>query len=134
MNALLVITSLILLFAMINLHLWHRRKHTALNQSASHISANSAGIFLTELDAMRAGTIGLGERLVKMERKMNALIQRIDQLELDAGGQNSYAQAIKLVKQGINKKDLMNTCELSEVEAGLLMMMHKEKEESQFRH
>ena len=134
MNALLVITSLILFFAMINLHLWHRRKLNTFNQSTPSVSVNSAGNFLTELEAMRAGTIGLGERLVKMERNMNALIQRIEQLELDAGGQNSYAQAIKLVKQGINKKDLMDTCELSEVEAGLLMMMHKENNESQFRH
>ncbi|MDH5391608.1 MAG: DUF2802 domain-containing protein [Gammaproteobacteria bacterium] len=89
-----------------------------------------------DLAALNAGSIGLGERLLKIERNQKLMAQRLEQLELHANGSNSYSQAINLVKQGINKQDLMATCELSEGEAGLLMMMHKKKKQrkSQFSH
>lgn len=133
MNALLVITSTILFLAIINLHLWHRRK--AKNISVQHPQPESTG-FTSDLAALNAGSIGLGERLLKIERNQKLLMQRLEQLELHANGNASYNQAINLVKQGINKQDLMATCELSEGEAGLLLMMHKKKKQrkSQFSH
>jgi len=134
MNALLVITSIIFFLAMVNLHLWHRRKINSLmtrplQQPESYRMSN-------DLAALNAGSIGLGERLLKIERNQKLMAQRLEQLELHANGSNSYSQAINLVKQGINKQDLMATCELSEGEAGLLMMMHKKKKQrkSQFSH
>ncbi|MDH5424939.1 MAG: DUF2802 domain-containing protein [Gammaproteobacteria bacterium] len=131
MNALLVITSIILFLAMINLQLWHSRKARRFlvqNPGSNRVAS--------DLVALNAGSIGLGERLLKIERQQKLLIQRLEQLELHANGNASYTQAINLVKQGINKEDLMATCELSEGEAGLLLMMHKKKKQqkSQFRH
>lgn len=133
MNALLVITSTILFLAIINLHLWHRKK--AKNISVQRIQPEST-CFTSDLAALNAGSIGLGERLLKIERNQKLLAQRVEQLELHANGNASYSQAISLVKQGINKQDLMSTCELSEGEAGLLLMMHKKKKQrkSQFSH
>ena len=132
MNALLVITSIILFLAIINLQLWHRRK--ARNLSVQQTLPESS-CFTSDLAALNAGSIGLGERLLKIERNQKLLAQRVEQLELHANGNASYSQAISLVKQGINKQDLMATCELSEGEAGLLMMMHKKKQrKSQIRH
>lgn len=133
MNALLVITSTILFLAIINLYLWHRKK--AKNFSVQHSQPESTG-FTSDLAALNAGSIGLGERLLKIERNQKLLMQRLEQLELHANGNASYNQAINLVKQGINKQDLMATCELSEGEAGLLLMMHKKKKQrkSQLRH
>ena len=133
MNALLVITSTILFLAIINLHLWHRRK--AKNISVQHPQSESTG-FTSDLAALNAGSIGLGERLLKIERNQKLLMQRLEQIELHANGNASYNQAINLVKQGINKQDLMATCELSEGEAGLLLMMHKKKKQrkTQFSH
>lgn len=126
MNALLVITSTILFLAIINLHLWHRRK--AKNISVQNPQSESTG-FTSDLAALNAGSIGLGERLLKIERNQKLLMQRLEQIELHANGNASYNQAINLVKQGINKQDLMATCELSEGEAGLLLMMHKKKKQ-----
>ena len=133
MNALLVITSIILFLAIINLQLWHRRK--ARNLSVQQTLPESS-CFTSDLAALNAGSIGLGERLLKIERNQKLLAQRVEQLELHANGNASYSQAISLVKQGINKQDLMATCELSEGEAGLLLMMHKKKKQrkSQLRH
>ncbi len=133
MNALLVITSTILFLAIINLHLWHRRK--AKNIPVQYSQPESTG-FTSDLAALNAGSIGLGERLLKIERNQKLLMQRLEQLELHANGNASYNQAINLVKQGINKQDLMATCELSEGEAGLLLMMHKKKKQrkAQFSH
>lgn len=134
MNALLVITCSILFLAIINLQLWHRRK--AKRFSVQQHSQSDSTCFTTDISALNAGSIGLGERLLKIERNQKLLTQRLEQLELHANGNESYSQAISLVKQGINKQDLMATCELSEGEAGLLMMMHKKKKQqkSQLRH
>lgn len=134
MNALLVLTCIILFLAMVNLQIWHSRKAKKLTPQ---IHPSEPGQFTTDIAALNAGSIGLGERLLKIERNQKLLIQRLEQLELHANGGGSYSQAINLVKQGINKQDLMSTCELSEGEAGLLLMMHKnekQKKKSQFRH
>jgi len=131
MNALLVITSSVLFLALINLLLWHRKKIRNLSESSPHHSSTR---MTSDLAALSAGSIGLGERLLKIERNQKLLAQRLEQLELHASGNGSYSQAINLVKQGINKEDLMATCELSEGEAGLLMMMHKKKNKSPLRH
>ncbi|MDH5518798.1 MAG: DUF2802 domain-containing protein [Gammaproteobacteria bacterium] len=132
MNALLVLTSISLLLAMVNLHLWHRRKLKSLSISA--LQPPLSNRMSNDLAALNAGSIGLGERLLKIERNQKLLAQRLEQLELHANGSASYSQAINLVKQGINKQDLMATCELSESEAGLLMMMHKKKSSSRLKH
>jgi len=132
MNALLVITSSVLFLALVNLLLWHRKKIRLLSESSPQNSSRLS----SDLAALSAGSIGLGERLLKIERNQKLLAQRLEQLELHASGNGSYSQAINLVKQGINKEDLMATCELSEGEAGLLMMMHKKKNQNkrQVRH
>jgi len=131
MNALLVITTSVLFLALINLMLWHRKKIRNLSELSPHHSSTR---MTSDLAALSAGSIGLGERLLKIERNQKLLAQRLEQLELHASGNGSYSQAINLVKQGINKEDLMATCELSEGEAGLLMMMHKKKKKSPLRH
>ena len=133
MNALLVLISSVLFLALINLAVWHRKKIRSLKISLHH---SSTGQFSSDLAALNAGSIGLGERLLRIERNQKLLAQKLEQIELHSGNNASYSQAINLVKQGINKEDLMSACELSETEAGLLMVMHKNKKQrkSQVRH
>lgn len=125
MNALLVLTSAILFLALINLWLWHRRKFAQF----LHSSGSTPGKISSDLAALNAGSIGLGERLLRIERNQKILADRLQQLELHDRNNATYNQAINLIKQGINKKDLISSCELSEAEAGLLMMMHDKKKQ-----
>ena len=133
MNALLVLISSVLFLALINLAVWHLKKIRSFKISHHH---SSPGQFSSDLAALNAGSIGLGERLLRIERNQKLLAQKLEQIELHSGNNASYSQAINLVKQGINKEDLMSACELSETEAGLLMVMHKNKKQrkSQVRH
>lgn len=133
MNALLVLISAVLFLAMINLLLWQHKKNRRVTVSQPKSSSNQMS---HDLAALNAGSIGLGERLLRIERNQKILAQKIEQLELHNSSDSSYSQAINLVKQGINKQDLMETCELSETEAGLLMVMHKNKKQrkSPLRH
>lgn len=133
MNALLVITSIILFLAMINLQLWHRRKLRNLSGQGTAPTSNRMS---SDLAALSAGSIGLGERLLRIERNQKLIAQRLEQLELHANGNASYSQAINLVKQGMNKQDLMESCEMSEAEAGLLMTMHENERQrkAQLQH
>lgn len=123
MNALLVIISCVLFLALINMWLWQRKK---LQDYAAHPRSSSDRVS-NDLAALNAGSIGLGERLLRIERNQKLLAQRLEQIELHDRTSASYNQAITLIKQGINKQDLMETCDLSEAEAGLLMMMHHHK-------
>ena len=133
MNALLVLISLTMFLALISLSLRHQKKIRILKKSHPQSSSSQ---FSNDLAALNAGSIGLGERLLRIERNQKLLAQKLEQLELHSGNNASYSQAINLVKQGINKEDLMSTCELSETEAGLLMVMHKNRKQrkSQLRH
>lgn len=124
MNALLVLTSAILFLALINLWLWHRRKISQFSKSVSSTPEKLS----SDLAALNAGSIGLGERLLRIERNQKLLADRLEQVEQHDRGNSGYNQAIRLIKQGMSKNDLISSCELSEAEAGLLMMMHDKKQ------
>jgi len=124
MNALLILTSAILFFALINLWLWHRKKISQLSKT----NLSSPDKISSDLVALNAGSIGLGERLLRIERNQKLLADRLEQVELHDRNNSGYNQAIRLIKQGMSKNDLISSCELSEAEAGLLMMMHEKKQ------
>lgn len=124
MNALLVIVSAVLFLALVNVLIWHFRKINHLRGSSAAISSEK---LLNDLAALNAGSIGLGERLLRIERNQKLLAEKIEQVEMHDRTNMTYNQAIDLIKRGVNKKDLMTSCDLSETEAGLLMTMHKKK-------
>ena len=130
MNALLILTSAILFFALINLWLWHRKKISQLSKT----NLSSPDKISSDLVALNAGSIGLGERLLRIERNQKLLADRLEQVELHDRNNSGYNQAIRLIKQGMSKNDLISSCELSEAEAGLLMMMHDKKKKARVSH
>lgn len=126
MFALYLITTVVFFLGLLNLWLWTRRQ---LSQPQSNSTrANPRQQLSSEVSALNAGAIGLGERLLKIERGLNALRQRLEQIELNEQGSSTYSQAINLVKRGTTAQELMQICDLSESEAELLIMMHQQHE------
>lgn len=74
--------------------------------------------------ALCSASSGVGERLVRLEDLVRRLTERHDQLELRAGAERHYGQAIRLVQGGAGVEDLIANCGLTRGEADLIVMLH----------
>jgi len=110
--AALLVTQLLLLGTVIRLRSAVARNRRRLAHLAPEVSALCS-----------AGT-GMGERLVRAEELLRRLTERHDQLELRAGGERQYAQAIRMVQNGAGIEDLVTSCGLTHGEAELVVMLH----------
>ena len=75
-----------------------------------------------DLAALCHGSLGLGERLAKLETRLANIATRQEHLELQEAPERSYKQAIKLVRQGANVEELMTDCGLARGEAELVLL------------
>lgn len=81
-----------------------------------------------ELAALCTANIGVGKQVGQMEQQVRRLAERQDLLELREASNRPYTQAIRLVRNGADVKDLMSTCALTQGEAELLVMLHGSKD------
>jgi hypothetical protein len=79
-------------------------------------------ILREDLGALCNGSLGLGERLARMESRLDTLAKRQEHLELQEAPERSYKQAIRLVRQGANVEELMTDCGLARGEAELVLL------------
>lgn len=78
-----------------------------------------------QLAALCSGSLAAGDHLVKLENRVQRVIERQDGLELRAAHERPYAQASELIHRGADIDDLVENCGLTRGEAELLLMMHK---------
>lgn len=81
-----------------------------------------------QLVAETANAAGAGRRQLAVERDIDQLRHRQDQLELRMADAQSYGQAEQLVKRGAGMEELISSCGLSRGEAELVMRMHRFRE------
>lgn len=75
-----------------------------------------------DLAALCKGSLGLGERVARLDTRLNTLAKRQEHFELQETPQRSYMHAIKLVQKGANVEDLMTDCGLARGEAELVLL------------
>lgn len=78
----------------------------------------------SDVAALCSAATGVGERLVRVEDLVRRLTERHDQLELRAGTDRHYGQAIRLVQGGAGADELIANCGLTRGEADLIVMLH----------
>lgn len=88
-----------------------------------------------QINALRAqlatevsGALSVNGRQLTLERDIDHLRHRQDQLELRMADAQTYGQAEQLVKRGADMDELISTCGLSRGEAELVMRMHRFRE------
>ena len=124
MNALVILISSILFTASLSLWVWTRKKITEFEQQAQkQIHSNHLS---DEISALNIGSIGLGGRFLKLEKELQALNHRIDEMQTQMQSQSPYAQAIHLAQRGSAAEEIVDLCGISFNEATLLVMMHKQ--------
>lgn len=79
-----------------------------------------------ESHAMGSGAIGMGHRLVEVEKRLNNTMERQMEIEQRDPGSLPYAYAVRLVEMGATVDDLVQNCGLARVEAELITLVHSE--------
>lgn len=80
---------------------------------------------------LAAGAIGQGRQLVQIEQHLGRLRERLDQLASSDGAGGAFNTAIRLARKGISAREIMETCGLSEMEADLVILLHREHEDAE---
>ncbi|MBM7072083.1 DUF2802 domain-containing protein [Shewanella sp. OPT22] len=87
-------------------------------------------IFKKELQELRNGTIGVGRRVIELEKKLKQYEARLDEAEQEEPQSRMYTRAMKMVSLGADIKEIVAECELPRAEAELLIRLHGAKQEA----
>ncbi len=118
--ALLSLVSLVLL--LLQLWLWRRQGRILARLETQQDRARQ---IRQDVGALCAGAVGVGERMLRLERRLRNVGERQERLELSDPGERPYAQAIRMVHRGASLEEIVSSCDLTRTEAQLLVMMHR---------
>ncbi|WOT06966.1 DUF2802 domain-containing protein [Shewanella sp. DAU334] len=77
-----------------------------------------------ELQELRSGTIGVGRRVLELEKKLQQQDVKLDEASQQDPQAKLYSRAMKMVGLGAGIDELMHECELPKAEAELLLRLH----------
>ncbi|WP_394200773.1 DUF2802 domain-containing protein [Shewanella waksmanii] len=77
-----------------------------------------------ELQELRSGTIGVGRRMLELEKRVIKQDARIDESTQQDPQARLYSRAMKMVDLGAGVDELVRECELPKAEAELLLRLH----------
>lgn len=79
-----------------------------------------------EVTASNNGTVGMGQRLMAMEKRLQAGTQKSEKIDYYQDEEfQPYSQAAQLFKMGLDAEEVARRCGLSRAEASLLEVMQK---------
>ena len=123
MNALVILIASLLFVAALALWLATRKRLDEFSLQI-HQQLYSEQV-IDQITAINAGSIGMGGRFIKLEREMQLLSARLDDLRSQMHSNTPYAHAITLAQKGSSVDEIMELCGISQNEAELLLMMHR---------
>ncbi|MCW8934406.1 MAG: DUF2802 domain-containing protein [Gammaproteobacteria bacterium] len=125
MNALIILLSSLMFLMSLALFVYTKKQLTAVQLSIqSSLRTNKVN---SELTALNAGSIGLGERFIKLEKQMQQMAARIDEVSSEINSNSPYAYAIELAHKSYSAESISEMCHISLTEAQLLVMMHQQQ-------
>jgi len=125
MNALVILLSSLMFLMSLALFVYTKKQLTSLQQSIQFkIHTNQVN---SELTALNAGSFGLGERFIKLEKQMQQMAARIDEVSSEMSNNSPYAYAIELALKATPAENIAELCHISLTEAQLLVMMHQQQ-------
>ena len=123
MNALVLLIASILFIASISILVWTRKHIQAIEHKIQ--SQQVSNHVIDDITALNIGSIGLGGRFLKLEKELQSLGTRLDEVHSQVQTNTPYAHAINLAQKGSTSEDIMELCQISRNEAELLLMMHR---------
>jgi len=86
-----------------------------------------------QVQVLASGSIGMGRRLVAIEKKLNIAVERQSEI-LSKEGNVSYNRAMELLEMGATIDDLVSKCGLIRAEAELISLLKKESKRNSDYH
>ncbi|ABV86714.1 DUF2802 domain-containing protein [Shewanella pealeana] len=77
-----------------------------------------------ELQELRSGTIGVGRRMLELEKKLAQQDAKFEESSQQDPQARLYSRAMKMVALGAGVAELIEECELPKAEAELLIRLH----------
>jgi len=124
MNVLVLVISGFVLLAALGFFVYTQKQLSLFRksiQSVVHLDQVNS-----EIIALNAGAIGLGGRFITLEKNMQLIATRMDELSNDMTRNSPYSYAIDLVQKLTPAENIAELCHISLAEAKLLVMMHSE--------
>ena len=88
----------------------------------------------TETEELRAGVIGVGQRVLVLQGQQQRLQHELAELQaqhqaiaLSDPESKIYSRAVKMVELGADLEEIIRECELPRAEAELLFNLHRQK-------
>ncbi|WP_172588128.1 DUF2802 domain-containing protein [Shewanella xiamenensis] len=81
--------------------------------------------FKREMQELRSGTIGMGRRVIELEKRLHQQSERIEESTQQDPQAKLYTRAMKMVALGAGVDELIKECELPKAEAELLIRLHR---------
>jgi predicted nucleic acid-binding Zn-ribbon protein len=79
----------------------------------------------TDVNAVCAGAVSVGEHLAQLEQRAHQLVQRQDQLEMHEPSGQSYRHAVKMLRKGVELDEVISDCGLARGEAELIALAQR---------
>ncbi|ADZ92423.1 DUF2802 domain-containing protein [Marinomonas mediterranea] len=80
-----------------------------------------------QVQVLASGSIGMGRRLVAIEKKLNIAVERQSEIiSKESTGGVSYNRAMELLEMGATVDDLVSKCGLIRAEAELISLLKSE--------
>ena len=76
---------------------------------------------------LQSVSIGAGQKLVELERKLVTLDEVQQEMSIQAPENKLYSRAVKMVELGADVAEIMAECELPKAEAELLLSLHRHR-------
>jgi hypothetical protein len=112
----ILVSALVLIISLI-VSAGSRRQQSRLSRDVK--------ILKNDLHAMTTAAVGMGGRVLELERRLRHLAEKQDQFDYYESANQPYDHAISLARQGASTEDLVKDCGLSRNEAELIKMMHR---------
>ncbi|MGO2353131.1 MAG: DUF2802 domain-containing protein [Marinomonas foliarum] len=86
-----------------------------------------------QVQVLASGSIGMGRRLVAIEKKLNLAVEKQSEILSKEGGV-SYNRAMELLEMGATIDDLVSKCGLIRAEAELISLLKQESHRNSDYH
>ncbi|MDP5055938.1 MAG: DUF2802 domain-containing protein [Marinomonas hwangdonensis] len=86
-----------------------------------------------QVQVLASGSIGMGRRLVAIEKKLNLAVEKQSEILSKEGGV-SYNRAMELLEMGATVDDLVSKCGLIRAEAELISLLKQESRRNSDYH
>lgn len=137
----LIIAVVVLGATLLVLVLWCRKQIAMQQQRLALLTAQLEGSqqqwsnAQTETEELRAGIIGVGQRVLTLQEQQKTSWQQLQQLQeqqqalaLNDPDSKIYSRAMKMVELGADLEEIIRECELPQAEAELLYNLHQQKQ------